>query len=514
MRSIREILRLHWSCEQAGRKIALALGISRSAVWECLRRARAANLKWPLPETLSDEDLELLLYPTLNVEEKNARPLPNFEYIFKEKKKKGVTLSLLWAEYKQANPTGYEYTQFTELFRTWAEQRNLVMRQVHKAGDKAFSDFSGGTLLITDPRSGEKKAAKLFVSTLGASNYTYAELFFGETAEAWCTGQANAFTHFGGCPTVIVPDNPRATVSKADRYEPEINADFLHMAEHFGVAVIPARVRKPKDKAKVEAAVGLATRWILAALRNQVYFSLAEANQAVKLLLEKLNNRPFQKMSGSRSTLFETVDKPALKSLPLDAYEYAHVLYAKVDLDYHVQIDDGHYSVPHKFVGQKVEVRVSNKTVEAFASRKRIASHVRLQGLNKCSTLLEHMPKDHLAYRERGAEQFLQWAEKLGKGTTEIVSQILTRRQHPEQAFRACQGVQRLAKEYGNPRLEAACVLAVTLKTYTCKNLRLILSNNMDSRMPAKEEVPQLAVVHCNIRGKGYFGQEEEIQRC
>jgi transposase len=316
--SIREILRLRFSLRLSGREIANSLNVSRTAVSECLQRAAAASISWPIPDGIDDEALTAKLYPVSS--NSNARPKPDCEYIHQELKKKGVTLSLLWAEYKRDNPDGYQQTSFNAFYRNWLEKSNLVMRQEHHAGRKAFSDFSGGWLPITDSETGEVRPARLFVCALGASSFTYAEPFFSESAEAWCLGQAHAFEYFGGTTEMVVPDNPRAVITKACRYEPDLNPDFLVLAQHFDVAVAPARVRKPKDKAIVEAAVGLATRWIIARLRNHTFFSLAEAAAAVRSLVDDLNDRPFKKLRGTRRSLFESVERDALKPLPRNKY--------------------------------------------------------------------------------------------------------------------------------------------------------------------------------------------------
>ncbi len=509
VKSIREILRLSFSCQLSGRQIATALGLSRAAVWDCLRRAHAANLSWPLPDEIDETQLYARMYT--DVSESCVRPQPDCLYIFNEYKRKGVTLSLLWEEYKRENPTGYQYTKFCGIYSEWLERTNLVMRQEHKAGQKAFSDFSGGTLNITDPSTGEVVTARLFVCALGASSFTYAEPFFSESAQSWCTGQANAFSYFGLCPEIVVPDNPRAVVSKACAYEPEINPDFLVLAEHFGIAVIPARVRRPKDKAVVEAAVGLSTRWILARLRNHTFFSLAEANAAVRELVNDLNDRPFKKIPGCRRSLFESIDKPAMKPLPTNRYEYTHVQYAKTNIDYHIEVEKCFYSVPHQLVGKRLEVRAGITAIEVFWKGRRIASHPKCPRPGQAHTLDEHMPKAHRAYKDWSPERIISWSAKIGPATAHFVQEMMSRKKYPELAYRASLGLIRLAKLHTAERLEAACERATAVGCYSYKNVKLILQNNMDSRPLPSNEPAQLRLIdHKHIRGANYFSQKKE----
>jgi transposase len=509
--SIREILRLSFSRRLSGRQIATSLKLSRSAVWECLRRAGAAKLSWPLPADLDDEGLMALLYPP--VEQTLERPKPDCQYLFHELKRKGVTLSLLWEEHKKAHPNGYQYTQFCDIYRGWLKKTGLVMRQEHKAGQKVFSDFSGGTLNIVDSGTGEVKQAKLFVGALGASSFTYAELFFGETSEAWCLGQAHCFEYFQGTSEMIIPDNPRAVVTKACPYEPDINRDFLLLAQHFDVAVVPARIRRPKDKAVVEAAVGFATRWILARLRNHTFFSLAEANLEVRKLLEILNNKPFKNLPQfCRRSLFEKLDKPALKLLPCNKYEYTHIEYVTVGNDYHIEIEQSHYSVPYQLVGKRVEARVSTNIVEVFHGGKRVASHILCQQPKQLRRLDEHLPKEHRAYKDWTPARFASWAKSIGPATAEFVERLIAQKKYPELAYRSSFGVLKLAKDHGNSRLENACIRAMTINSYSYKTIKLILQNNMDA-VPVREDrtAPQLSIIHSNIRGAQYFATEKEI---
>jgi|LakMenE01Jun11ns_1017448.scaffolds.fasta_scaffold9917928_2 transposase len=503
MRMIKEVLRLHYSCGLSHKKISKAIGCSHGAVAEYIHRAQAAGYTWPLPEEIDDAQLEKRLFPP-SIKHK-GKPQPDCNYIQSELKKKGVTLVQLWSEYREDYPDGYGLTQFCDIYGAYRKNLNLVMRQEHKAGEKAFSDFAGKTIpIVIDPVTGETKLAHLFVCTLGASNFTFADLYWGEDVEAWCDGHADAFKYFDGCPKIVVPDNPKAVVTKPCRYEPDINPTFAQMAAHYDLVVIPARVRKPKDKAKVEAAVGLATRWILAVLRNRIFFSLGEARVAVRELLDKLNERPFKKISGSRRSLYELIDRPALKALPVVPFEYAEFKDASVHIDYHIEFDDHFYSVPHQFRGEVVEVRATYSTIEVFRRGKRIASHPRGLPDRKASTLNEHRPKNHQQYGDWPPEQIVNWAKRIGPSTASLVETILARRQHPEQGYRSCLGILRLAKKFSDARLETACHRALAIRGISYKSVKSILDSNLDLR-PLAEKPQQLAIVHANIRGASAF---------
>jgi len=438
------------------------------------------------------------------------RPQPDCNYIHQELKKKGVTLELLWQEYKQDNPDGYQLTHFCAIYREWCKAIDVVMRQNHKAGDKAFSDFAGGTLNIVSEVTGVVTPAHLFVCTLGASSYTYARLFWQQNSEAWCTGHALAFAFFQGCPNTVVPDNPKPVISKACPYEPEVHPSFAQMASHFDVAVIPARVKRPRDKAAVESAVGVATRWILAVLRNRTFHSLAEANAAVEELLHKLNNRPFKKIPGSRSSRYEEIDKPALKPLPRHQYEYMHIKKAIVHIaDYHIEYEGSWYSVPYHYRGREVEVHASNHTVEIFLRGKRIAAHARLMEKGSRSTPKEHRPKHHQDYGEWPPERISRWAAKIGPAVKALVETILQRKEHPELGYRACFGILRLAKMVGNSRLDAACERALAINACSFKSVKSILNANLDNR-PLPEKPRQLIIIHENIRGAASFNTQQQ----
>lgn len=504
---IREILRLHYSCKLSNRKISKALGCSRWAVDEYIKRAKTAGFTWPLPEIFNDEELlEKQLCLKNTTDQTKQKPLPDWNYTHQELKKKGVTLVLLWEEYKQDHPDGFQLSQFCDIYRQWRKTADLVMRQDHKAGEKVFSDFAGGTLPITNSHTGEVTPAHLFVCALGASSYTYARLFWSEDSEAWCTGHALAFSFFDGCPEIIVPDNPKPVTTKACPYEPDINPSFAQMAHYFNVAVIPARVRRPKDKAVVESAVGVATRWILAVLRKRTFFSLAEANQAVAELLTRLNDRAFKKLPGCRRSRFEQIDKPALKPLPQAPYEYAHIKYASVHMaDYHVEYDGCWYSSPYQHRGKRVEVRATLNTIEIFLKGKRIASHPRAFTKGSRSTLNEHRPKSHQEYGAWPPERIIKWAASVGPEANCLIEQIMQKQQHPELGYRSCFGILRLSKSFGNDRLNAACGRALAINAYSFKSVNSILKSGLD-KCSLPEKPRQLTLLsHENIRGPKAF---------
>lgn len=502
MRMIKEVLRLHHSSGLSQKQISKALGCSRGAVAEYLHRAQAAGLDWPLPDELDDAQIERRLFPP--VAPAKSRPLPDYNYIHGELKKKGVTLVQLWAEYREDHPDGYGQSQFCDLYRRFEKNLSLVMRQEHKAGHKAFSDFAGKTLFITDARTGELTPAYLFVCALGASSFTFAELFRDQTSESWCNGHAAAFAYFDGCPEIVVPDNPKPVVTKACPYEPDINPSFAQMAAHYDIAVIPARVRKPKDKAKVEAAVGLATRWILAVLRNRTFFSIAEARSAVRELLDKLNDRQFKRMQYSRRSLYESIDKPALQPLPMVPYEYAQFKKVSVNIDYHVEYDRHFYSVPHQYRNEVVEIRATSTTIEIIRRGKRIATHPRSFVEHKASTLIEHRPKSHQEYGDWPPERIVSWARSIGPSAAALVEAIMARQKYPELGYRSSMGILRLAKKYPESRVEAACKRALSIRGLSYKSVKSILDSNLDQRTVA-ENPQELAIVHANIRGAGAF---------
>jgi transposase len=505
MRKIRDVLRLSLGEGPPRRQVGAAVGLPYTTVADYLMRARATGVGWPLPETMDDVALEMRLYPP-PPEVARGRPPPDFGMVHRELRRKGVTLELLWVEYRERYPDGYGYSRFCDRYRQWARRVDAVMRQEHRAGEKLFVDVAGQTVPVVDPATGEVSQAAIFVAVLGASNYTYAEAIASQELPHWVAAHVRALAYLGGCPAIIVPDNPRSGVTRADRYEPDLNQTYQEIAAHYGCAVIPARPNKPRDKAKVEVGVQVVERWILARLRKRTFFSLAELNAAIRELLDALNDRPFKKLTGSRRSLFEMLDRPALKPLPARAYEYATWRLAKVNIDYHVEADRHWYSVPHQLVGQRVDIRLTATTVEAFCRGRRVASHVRSSRPHAFTTDPAHMPASHRAHREWSPGRIVRWATTVGPKTAELVEGVLTSRPHPEQGFRSCLGILRLGKRYGDGRLEAACARALAVRALSYRSVESILRTGLD-RQPLLALVPPPPVPrpHDNLRGPGYY---------
>ncbi|MEW6439287.1 MAG: IS21 family transposase, partial [Pseudomonadota bacterium] len=391
--------------------------------------------------------------------------------IHRELRRKGVTLQLLWQEYKQDHPDGYQYSQFCEHYRRWRRTIDITMRQEHRAGEKLFVDWAGQTVGVVDSATGEIRQAYIFVAVLGASNYTYAEASWTQDLASWIAAHTRAFEFFGGTPAIIVPDNLTTGVSRPCRYEPDINPAYHDLAQHYGTVVIPARVRKPKDKAKVENGVLQVSRSILAELRNRTFFSLSELNQAIREGLETLNYRPFQKLEGSRYSHYISLDRPALKPLPTERYEFAQWKKARVNIDYHIEVDANYYSVPYQLIRRQVDVRLTSTTVEVLYKGKRVASHGRLYDKGRYSTVFEHRPPAHQKYLQWTPERLINWANTIGPDTAQMVQTIMRRRPVPEQGFRSCLGLFRLGKRYSPERLEAACARALALGAYSYKSV-------------------------------------------
>ena len=506
MRTIKEVLRLSWEHRLSQKQIAVSCNIARSTVADYLFRACRAGLTWPLPPEMDDSQLDGLLFPPVRENERAQRPLVAMEEIYKELAGKGVTLRQLWLEYKQANPDGHQYSQFCNLYRRWAGKQNVTLRQMHRAGEKLFLDWAGQTIGINDPLSGKTREAYLFVATLGASSYTFVRASLKQDLPSWIEAHVRAFEFFGGLPEIPVPDNLKAGVTKPCWYEPDINPTYHDMAKYYGAVVIPTRVRKPRDKAKVESAVQVAERWILAALRNHSFFSLDELNGAIAAKLRDLNERRFQKMEATRRSLFETIDRPALKPLPGSPYEYAEWRSAGVNIDYHIAVDEHLYSVPYQLVRERVDVRLTARVVEVFFKNRRVALHQRSSEKYKCTTLAEHMPAAHRRYLEWSPSRIISWAALNGPQTEKLVSHILESKPHPEQGFRSCLGILRLAKSYSPERLESACAWALRIKGYSYKSVKSILKTGIDQKnLQLENNCAASAVVHPNIRGKQYY---------
>jgi len=505
MRKIKEVLRLKFDHQLSKRQIAQSCSIAHSTVSEYLRRFRQASLSWPLPEKIDDNQLEQRLFPHPQIGSPHRRPQPDWSYIHQQLRRKGVTLMLLWQEYKELYPNGYQTSQFCHLYRQWAKQLDPVMRQEHRAGEKMFVDYAGMTVAVFDMQSAKMRDAQIFVAVLGASNYTYAEATWTQTLPDWIASHSRAFNYFGGVAQVVVPDNLKAGVSKACFYEPNINPTYLDMANHYGTVVIPTRVRRPKDKAKVEVGVQIVERWILARLRDRQFFSLAQLNRAIAELLEDLNSKPFQKLPGSRKSMFESIDRPALKPLPAQAYQYAQWKKATVNVDYHIEVARHYYSVPHTLIKKKIDVRITDTTVECFYKGKRVASHIRSHHKVRHSTIKEHMPKSHQKWAQWTPQRFINWAAKIGPHTARMIERILDSRPHPQQGFRSCLGILRLAKDFGDARLEAACRRALTIGGTSYRSVESILKHNLDQKPLPEHPANDTSVEHGNIRGAKYY---------
>jgi len=506
MRKIRDVLRLRWGLGLTSRQAAASLGLARSTVAEYTRRAEEAGLGWPLAPDCDDFILERRLFPPPPLIATADRPLPDWSEVSWELTRKGVTMFLLWHEYKEAHPLGYQYSRFCDLYREWTGRRSVWMRQDHKAGERMFVDYAGGTVPVADRGTGEIRQAQVFVAVLGASNYTYAEATWTQGTTDWVGAHVRAFEYFAGVPALVVPDNLRTGVSRSCRYEPGINATYGEMLAHYGSAALPTRVGRPQDKAKVESAVQVTQRWILARLRNRTFFSLSELNAAIRTLLEDLNTRRFRKLPGSRRSQYEALDRPALLPLPAERYELAEWRKVRPNLDYHVEVAGHYYSVPYQLCGVELEARLTARVVECFHKGRRVASHVRSSERGRHTTAREHMPKAHQAYLEWTPERIAQWTGAAGPATRQLVEKIIASKPHPQQGFRSALGIMRLGKIYGPERLEAAAERALRLGALSYRSLASILKCGLDRAADIAAEPRTIA--HPNIRGAAYFEEK------
>ena len=499
MRHIREVLRQKWELGFSARRIARGCGVSRSTVANYLRRAEAGGLTWPAAARLDDTQLERRLFPP-PPSPRAARPPPDWGAVHRELKRKGVTLQLLWDEYKAAHPRGYQYSTFCLRYRRWRSRLDVVMRQDHRAGEKLFVDYAGQTASVIDRTTGEVRPAQVFVAVMGASNYTYAEATGSQGLADWIGSHVRALQYFGAVPEIVVPDNLKSGVVRAHRYEPQLNRSYQEWGAHYGAAILPARPGRPRDKAKAEAGVLVVERWILARLRHGQAFSLTELNEAIGEWLERLNARPFKKLPGCRRSLFESLDRPAMRPLPARPYEYAEWKKVRVHIDYHVEIDRHYYSAPYALVKRQLDARITAHTVELLHQGRRVASHGRSPHRGGHTTVPEHMPKAHRAYAGWTPQRLVRWARKNGPSTAALIGRILAARVHPQQGFRSCLGVMRLGERYGEKRLEAACRRALALGACAYKNVESILKNGLDGK-PLPPEAPELPRIdHGNVR--------------
>ena len=508
MRKIKEVLRLKFEAKLSHERIAAATRLSKGTVSNFVQRAIQKGLGWPLPEDLDEMGLEALLFHQAAPCEPYAQP--DFGAMHQELKRKGVTLQLLWEEHQAAHgERAHRYSQFCVHYRAFRDRLARSMRQVHRAGEKLFIDYSGDTVAIIDGVSGEIRAAQIFVAVMGASKYAYAEASWTQSLPDWIASHIRALEFLQASPGLLIPDNLKSAIRQACRYEPEATTTYEDMARHYSAAILPARPFHPRDKPAAESGVLLVQRWILARLRNRQFFSLSELNVAIGQLLVDLNQKPFKKLDGCRASAFESIDRPAMRALPAQRYEYAEWQKAKVGVDYHVEVDEHYYSVPHALVGQHVMARYTASVVECCFKGQRVAAHVRSYARGRHTTLPEHMPKAHRRHLEWTPGRLLSWAEKIGAGTRAVVQWQFDHRPHPEQGYRSCLGLLNLSRAYGEERLEAACRRALTIGSPTRKRILAILKAKLDQHpelFPAADTAAATAErTHANVRGPDYF---------
>jgi len=504
MRKIREVLRLKHALGMSYRKISEATGVGKTRAAEYVRRAEASGIRWPVPEGLDDAELDRRLFPVARAS-LQARPAIDWPAMQNELKRRGVTLALLWQEYLAEQPNGYSYTRFCELHKGWKRTISATMRQTHLAGEKLFVDWAGDTIGVIDPATGEEHRARIFVAALGASNYTYAEARWTETLPDWIGAHVNALAAIGGVMQALVPDNLKAGITKPSRYEPGINRTYQDLADHYGCVVLPTRIVKPRDKAKVEVAVQIVERFVLAKLRNQTFFSLAELNAAIGDCVTAINAKVMRRVGKSRAELPETLERPALKPLPGEPYAYAEWKRARVAPDYHIEIADHFYSVPSKLIREIVEARFTSATVEIFHKGVRIASHAFSAVRNRHTTITGHMPSAHRRYAEWTPAKMMDQAANIGPATVALVEAIMKAKPHPEQGFRSCLGILSLVKSWGPARVEAACRRGNDVGSTTYGSIASILKHGLDKAY-AQEATPDAPPLrHGNIRGSNYY---------
>ena len=507
MRKIREVLRLHNESGRSIRQISASTKVSIGSIQTLLRKAREIELGWPLAQDLDDVRLAQLFYPKAQPSEDSRRlVVPDWTQIHQELKRKAMTKQLLWEEYCEAHPTRcYSYSQFCDLYAKWRKKQKRSMRQLHKAGEKVFVDYAGMTIPIVDPRTGEVLFdAQVFVGVLGASNLTFAEATRSQQLADWLQSHVRMFEYFDGVTQVVVPDNLRSGVSQACRYDPDTNPSYQQLAEHYTLAVVPARPRKPKDKAKAEVGVQIVERWIMMRLRHHTFFSLTELNQCIKVLLEDLNNKPFKQLPGSRREAFEKLDRPALRALPRQPYRFVEIKKVKVNIDYHVQFDKHHYSVPHQYVGEKLELHAGDTLIQIYFKGTQIASHPRKTGYGMTTTPA-HMPVKHEKHHKWTPARLLNWARRIGVDTEQWVHRQLHSKDHPEQAYKLCLGLLNLTECYPADRLNKACRIANNEGMNRLKQIKSILKSNRDKLPEQLDLVVELPQDHENIRGPLHF---------
>lgn len=504
MRRIKEVLRLYFEQNQSQRLISLAIGISATTAGDYVKRAQAAGLGYPLPPDLDDHQLEIMLFPPQISHSNIVRAEPDWPAVYAAMRTKGMTLTLAWQEYKSTHSDGYQLSWFFDAYRHYTSKLGVSLRQFHPAG-QCFVDYSGQTVGVIDAATGEVRQAQIFVATMGASNYTYVEATWSQKLPDWIRSHMRLFEFLGGVPQVLIPDNLKSAIKDACFYDPQINPTYREFAAYYQFTVLPARPRKPKDKAKVENGVLITQRWVLARLRNRRFFSLAELNAAIAQLVVDMNNRAFKKMPGSRQSLFSNVDRPALKELPEQPYEYAQWGLARVNIDCHIEVDGHYYSVPYRWVREQVDTRLTDHILEVFSKGKRLASHVRSFVRAKHSTTVEHLPANHQWYLSWSPERMTGWAERIGPSVKLVIEYLLKSRRHPQQAYRTCLGVLRLSKSYGANRLEAACLRALHVNAMSYRSIESMLKTGMDRHPLALDPTPSTLPAHDNVRGPNYY---------
>jgi len=500
IRMIKDILRLKYQGGLSHERIARSLAISKGVVAKYLGLAGAAGLDWETTADLDDASLERRLLGRSEAETRLVEA--DFARVHIELRRKGVTLVLLWQEYRVANEgrRTWAYTQFCEHYKAFAKTLKRSMRQHRRAGEKLFIDYAGSTLALADGTR-----AQIFVAAMGASSYTFACATVDQSMRSWLGALARALAFYGGCAQLIVPDNPRSLVGEACRYEPKLNATVREFARHYDVSFLPARPYSPKDKATAESSVQVVTRWILARLRDTVLADVHAADAAIAALLASLNNRKFQKLEGSRASLFATLDSPALSPLPAQPWQWVTFKTVKAHIDYHVEVDTHRYSVPHSLVGLELEARLTDALVEVLHRGQRVACHARSSRRGGFTTLDEHMPAAHRAHKQWTPERLIHWGGEIGANTGQFVTQLLQRFRHPEHGYRSCLGLLSLAKRYGPQRVEAACTLALELGAGQYRHVRDILANGRDLVKRAQPEPEWVAPEHDNLRGAAYY---------
>ena len=511
MTKYREILRLH-SLGFSQQNIAYSCDASKKTVNKVLQAAKKENISWPLDDNQTDEFLEGELFPNKGKHSKISKRMPDFNYIHKELLRNGVTKKLLWTEYMEEcrlnNEEPLMYSQFCYYIQQDEQKRRATMHINRKPGEQVEVDWAGDPALIIDPDTGVLTKAYIFVGVMSYSLYAYAEAFINEKQQAWITAHVHMYEYFGGIPRILVPDNCKtAVIHNSGWYNQKVNTVYHEMAEHYGTAIIPARVRKPKDKPNAEGSVGNISTWITAALRNEQFFSLSELNQAIREKLEEFNRRPFQKKEGSRYELFHNEELPLLTPLPATRYELADWKQATVQFNYHISVDGMLYSVPYEYIKRKVDVRVTEKIIEIFYNHSRIASHKRLYGRKgQYSTVVQHMPEDHQKYLEWNGDRFRKWAKNIGENTYQVVDGILTSKRVEQQTYRSCMGLLKLADKYSAEQLEAACIKALGYTAVpSYKSIKNILAAGKGETNPEETKSESTSNKYGITRGADYY---------